>query len=196
MEDLKVDSVYPGFDQSELLALARLDLDKGNIESALSKVKKALSMEENNPDALSMIGKIYAQIGLYEKSKVYLKKYLKLQPESVTENFQYGMVHFDSGDRDTALSVWNELLESNPTHPPSLFYKGLVLAQKDDIADARKALGILLQSAPADNLYFGKAKELLQSLESRNAKLNKYANSKEESEVTKSLPENAYKVIN
>jgi len=184
MEDLTVNSVNPGFDQYELLALARLDLDKGSIENALLKVKKALSLEENNPEALSMIGKIYAQIGLYEKSKIYLKKYLKLQPQAVTENFQYGMVHFDSGDRDTALSIWNTLLETNPTYPPALFYKGLVLAQKEETADARKALGILLQSAPADNLYFGKAKELLQSLENKNI------------EAVKSLPDNAYKVIN
>jgi hypothetical protein len=39
------------------------------------------------------------------------------------------------------------------------------LAQQGRMADAKHAIEILMKSAPADNLYFGRGKELLQSID-------------------------------
>ncbi|MDH5325976.1 MAG: tetratricopeptide repeat protein [Gammaproteobacteria bacterium] len=180
---------FKQLDDDELVALARIDMDKGDIEKAIIKIKCVLNRNSEDMEAVGTLGKIYAQIGLFEKSKAYMKQYLDLQPGAVTETFQYGMVHFDSGDKDQALQIWEQLLDSQPTHPPTLFYKGLALAQNNNVADARQTLGILLQSAAADNLYFGKAKELLQALDAG-------ATSTEAGTAAAGMPGDAYKVIN
>jgi tetratricopeptide (TPR) repeat protein len=192
--ELTLSSVLGELDSEELLALAKIDMDQGRMDQALIKMKHILNTDKGNSEALSMAGKIYAQLSLFDKAKNCFKQFLELQPESIIDKFQFGMVHFDSGDQDTALSIWNELLTKQPTHPPSLFYKGLLLAQKNNIADARATLSILLQSAPADNLYFGRAKELLQAIDKGGAiEASGEGNGGSES---KSLPKDAYKAIN
>ena len=192
--ELSLSSVLGELDSEELLALAKIDLDQGRMDQALIKMKHILNADKGNGEALSMAGKVYAQLGLFEKAKNCFKQYLEIAPESIVDQFQYGMVHFDSGGRDTALSIWNELLAKQPTHPPSLFYKGLLLAQNNNMADARATLSILLQSAPADNLYFGRAKELLQAIDKGGA-IEASGDGSNGSE-TKTLPKDAYKAIN
>jgi len=192
--EVSISSVLGELDSEELLALARLDMEQNRIDQALIKLKHILSTDKGNSDALSMSGKVYAQLGLFDKSKNCFKQYLEINPESVIDKFQYGMVHFDNGDKDAALSIWNELLAKQPTHPPSLFYKGLLLAQTNNMADARATLSILLQSAPADNLYFGRAKELLQAMD-KGGVIEASSEGGNGSEP-KSLPKDAYKVIN
>ncbi len=47
-----------------------------------------------------------------------------------------------------------------------MFYKSLALAQTGKAGEARTGLDLLLKSIPADNLYFGRGKDLLQAIES------------------------------
>jgi len=189
--DISVASLLGDFDSEELLALARMDMEQNHVDSALLKIKQVLKTDKGNAEALSFGGRIYAQLGLFNKAKACFKQFLEISPDSDIDKFQFGMVHFDSGDQDAALAIWNELLAKQPTHPPSLFYKGLVLAQKNNLADARATLNILLQSAPADNLYFGRGKELLQNLDKGGA-LESPADA--DKGGNKKLPKDAYKV--
>ena len=48
--------------------------------------------------------------------------------------------------------------------PPALFNAAWLLAQKKQIADANRHIEVLLQTAPEDNLYVGRARELQQML--------------------------------
>lgn len=152
------------FESDELLALARLDFDRGNLEGALSKLKQVLTGDNPLPEAQAMAARLYAQIGLFDRARPLYQAYLQTNPEAITEKFQFGMTHFDAGQPKEALATWDSLLKEFPTHPPSLFYKALVLAQQGMTADSKQTLDILIKSAPADNLYFGRGKELLQSI--------------------------------
>lgn len=153
------------FDKDELLALARLDIERGDIEAALLKIKQVLADESPPEEALAMGGRLYAQLGLWERAKGLLQRYLGARPDAINEMFQFGMVHFDAGQAAEAKKIWGNLLKTVPTHPPALFYVALVLAQEGQVPQAKQSLDTLLKSAPADNLYFGRAKELLQALE-------------------------------
>jgi len=192
--EVSLKALFGELDNEELLALANLDMEQKRADQALIKIKYVLKSDKGNADALAMGARIYAQLRLFDKAKNCFKQYLEINPDSTVDKFQYGMVHFDSGDHDKALSIWNELLDKQPTHPPALFYKGLVQAQANDLANARSTLSILLQSAPADNLYFGQAKELLQAIE--NGKSPKVGGEGNSSEKSKAMPNDAYKVIN
>lgn len=155
------------FENDELLALARLDLERGNVEEALKKLKSILAQAAPMPDALAMAGRVYAQLGLWERAKDLFQKFLKANPQALTEAFQLGMVHYDAGQADEALKIWADILKQHPVHPPALFYTALAHAQSNRANEARQQIDVLLKSAPPDNLYFGRAKELLRALDTQ-----------------------------
>lgn len=152
-------------DAQELLALARIDMERGALEPALQKIKRLIADPEASSEALALAGRLYAQLGLWDRAEKMFQKYLALEPNAVTETFQLGMVHLDAGRRSEALKIFEDLLKRQPMHPPALFYRALSLVQEGQISSARQALDLLLKSIPADNLYFGRGKELLQSLD-------------------------------
>lgn len=181
-----------GFDADELLALIKYNIEKGEIEKALLKIKELLAEKTPPAEAHAVAARTYAQLGLFERAKEQFKAYLKLNPEATVEAFQLGMAHFDNGEKQEALSIWDGLLEKDPISPPALFYKGLALAQTGRLADAKHSLETLLKSAPTDNLYFGRSKELLQAI--NNGQLHQEHNGSEAESTGKALPKDAYQV--
>lgn len=152
-------------DSAELLALARLAIERNDIESALIKLKKVIAASEPPIEAVSMAARVYAQLGLFERAEKLYEQYLDKHPDAVVERFQLGMTRFDSGKPAQALETWERVLKEQPVHPPALFYKSLALAQSGKTGEAKQILDGLLKSIPADNLYFGRGKELLQAIE-------------------------------
>lgn len=175
------------FDAEELVALARLDIEQNRLDRALGKLKRALTYEDVPAEGFAAAARVYGQLGLYERAKGLFAQFLEREPGAVLESFQLGMTHYDAGETDQALAVWENLLLEQPVHPPALFYKGLVLAQSGQPADALQTLDVLLKSAPADNLYFGRAKELKKVIERDGT-----AAAVGGSAASASLPPNAY----
>jgi tetratricopeptide (TPR) repeat protein len=157
------------FEADELVALARHDIERGELDQALGKLKQAMSDTTPPAEAFAMGARLYAQLGLWERAKALFQQYLEAEPNAVNEAFQLGMVHFDSGQIDEAVNIWESLLKNHPTHPPALFYRSLAKHQVGQTAEARHTLDVLIKSAAPDNLYFNRAKELLQTIEGQQA---------------------------
>ena len=153
------------FDSDELLALARLALENNQIESALEKLKKLIGDANPPAESLALAARVYAQLRLFGKSAQLYERYLEKHPNALLERFQLGMTRFDAGQPAQALEVWETVLRTQPDYPPALFYKGLVLSQAGKAGEAKPLLEGLLKSVPADNFYFGRAKELIQAIE-------------------------------
>lgn len=154
-----------GYDAEELVALARLDMDKGAVDQALLKLKQVFAEGEPPAEAASLMARLYAQLGLFKRAQEFYQRFLQKNPDAMLERFQLGMTYFDGGQATEALAIWEELLKATPNHPPALFYKALALAQGGNRGDARQALDLLMKTAPADNLYFGRAREMMQALD-------------------------------
>lgn len=152
-------------EQDELLALARIDVEKGELEAALIKLKQILMKENPIPDAISMLARLYAQIGLYTKAQEFFGRYVEMKPDADVEYFQLGMTYFESGQNERAQEIWDDILTKKPEHPPSLYYKSLILTRTDKHSEAKELLDVLLKTAAPDNLYFQRGKELLMALE-------------------------------
>lgn len=154
------------FEPDELMALARRDIDKGDLESALVKLKGVLTHTKGAPDeAQAMIARLYAQLGLLGRARHHFKCYLEVQPDAVNETFQLGMTYYDAGEPAQALEIWEKLLEKRPNHPPSLYYRSLVLAESGQMGQARDALEILVSSAPQDNFYVEQGRKMMQAID-------------------------------
>lgn len=153
------------FDADELIALARHDIEKNQLEQALEKIKCVLAGEAPADEALAMAGRVYGQLGLFKRAQESFRRYLALHPDAANEQFQLAMSHYSNGEVADAQGHWDAILRSHPTYPPALYYNGLSLAQQGKPMEAKRSLDILLQSAAQDNLYVGKGKELLQSID-------------------------------
>lgn len=152
-------------DGEELFVLARLDLEQGRIEAGLLKLKRAL-VEEGAPAEVRLeTARVYAQLGLRKKAQSHFKTYLEQKPDDVDARFQLGMALFEDNQSSTALLLWDQVLKSSPQYPPALFYLALAAAQAGKTGEARQQLKSLMQSVAPDNLYFGKASDLLKALD-------------------------------
>lgn len=153
------------FDVDELIALARHDIENNRLEQALEKLKCVLAGEAPADDALPLAGRVYGQLGLFKRAQESFRRYLALHPGAAHEQFQLAMSHYSHGELAEAQGHWDAILRAHPTHPPALYYSALALAQQGKPMEAKRSLDILLQSAAPDNLYAGKGKELLQSID-------------------------------
>jgi tetratricopeptide (TPR) repeat protein len=154
-------------DTDELLALVNRDMKEERLEGALIKLKLLSRREDRPVEALAVRGRLYAQLGLFDKAKRSLKEYLDVVPDAIIERFQYGMAHYDSGDLAEALRLFHEVAAAKPDHPPALFYIALAHAQRQENGEAFDMLGRLFEVANEDNLFFKRGKELEQNLRQR-----------------------------
>lgn len=152
-------------DNDELLHLTRWNLDKGQFGEALISIKHLLERDDKPIESFRLGAKIYAQLGLFDHAKKAFDYFLEQQPDALVERFQYGMVHYDSGDLKSAIELWSQVLETEPSYPPALFYRALALANQGNPDEANKHLDTLIKSAPTDNIYFDRARKLLKSIE-------------------------------
>jgi len=153
------------FSADELLAFARRDLDAGRLEEALLKLKKLIAGADPQVEALPLAARLYGQLGLIAKARECYQRYLKVRPEATLESFELGVTYFEGGESSEAKKVWDKLLADQPTHPPTLFYSGLLAARDGRIPDARRNLEVLFKSTPADNLYVTRGQELLRDID-------------------------------
>jgi len=152
-------------DDEELLNLTRWQLDQGEFGNALISVKYALLRDSKSVECYRLGAKIYAQLGLLEHAKKAFESFLEHEPEALIEEFQYGMVHYDNGESEKAIEIWDEVLEKEATYPPALFYSALAQANTEQPALAIERLDTLIKSAPSDNLYYERGRELIQAIE-------------------------------
>ncbi|WP_051748801.1 tetratricopeptide repeat protein [Nevskia soli] len=155
-------------DAEELLALARQDLGKERYDEALLKLKQATAdapIQEVPAQIFAELGRLNLRLGLRAKAKQAFQTYLARTPEAVQERFELGLAYFEENASEPALKLWEETLKRAPLHPPTLFYSSLANAQRGSFSAALQLSQTLLANVNAENLYHGRAKELVQRIE-------------------------------
>lgn len=160
------------FEPEELVALARLDMEKYDFSAALSKLKQAVVMENASLEAFAMLAKVYAQLGLYDRAIEQFEFYLQRDPDALIEKFQLGMAQFDAKKTTEALATWGQLLAGHPNFPPALYYRGLALLQQELPEQAKASLTQLVESAEPDNIYCERAKQILRDIDDNKVSAN------------------------
>ena len=183
-------SIDVDFEADELLALARLDIEAGRLDRALSKLKQAVSIEGDLSEAVVELARLYAQLGLQEKAKPLFRGALDQNGENPDLKFQFGMVCFETGEIEVAMGQWSSVLEISPAYPPALYFRAVAHLQAGRKDEARKSLQQVFEKVSSDNLYFERAKLLMARLDSETA-----AAAEATSETMPILrPESPYKV--
>lgn len=156
-------------DAEELTFFARRALERLDLEKALVAAKLALCQPDFPPVCHAVVGKIYAQMGLYDRASQFLTTYIDMFPGDYHERCQLGLVLFRSGDEEGALLVWEQALQYDKTHPPVLFYPAHAHAAKQSWSTAQRFIDILLTAAGSENLFSIKAQQLRTWINEANA---------------------------
>jgi len=151
-------------DTDELFALAQLDFEREDYQSALPKLKKLIKGQDFPVGVFSVLGRIYAILGLFNKAKISLETFLEHQPDAVPEHFEIGMIHRQLGDDDSAISVWDDVLEKAPHFPPVLYSKALYLLDCDLTEESLEQLNLIIETANPNDRHIEMANELISQI--------------------------------
>lgn len=141
-------------DANELLFLAIRDSESGDHESAISKLKQALTDEPKNAQIQYMLAAEHAEIGMYERAADGMAAAIALEPSLYTASFQLGLLHMTNGNIEKAIVAWEHLDELPEDEPLLLFKVGLSKLAEEALFEAKDYLerGIKAnQSNPALN---------------------------------------------
>jgi len=151
-------------DTDELFALAQLDFEREDYQGALPKLKKLITNEDFPVGVFSVLGRVYAILGLFNKAKVALETFLEHQPNAVPEHFEIGMIYRQLGDDDAAIRIWDDVLEKAPNFPPVLYSKALYFLDRDLPEESLEQLNFIIETANPNDRHIEMANELISQI--------------------------------
>ena len=133
-------------DQDELMHLALRDISSGAHESAIEKLKKALTVTPDDPRLQFLLAAEHAEIGMLDRAKEGLHTTLQLDAKLHPARFQLGLLELMSGNGTAAEEIWQGLEELGPENGMVLYSQALLIAQTEDkdqaIALLKKAIEV------------------------------------------------------
>lgn len=151
-------------DNEELLALAKVAVERTDYEDALVKMKSLLKRDNFPASVYALFGRTYAALELYTKAIESFNEFLHHYPEVIPERFHLGVVYRNMKNNEKALSVWNEVLELAPAFPPALYNKALLLLELDDEDGAIKQLNYIIENVGPEDEHVDMANHMLSSI--------------------------------
>ncbi|EHK8998535.1 hypothetical protein M2H13_18905 [Vibrio vulnificus] len=151
-------------DDEELLALAKVSVERADYEDALIKMKILLNRDNFPVSIYALFGRTYTALELYSKAIESFNEFLYHYPEVIPERFHLGVVYRRMKNNEKALSVWNEVLELAPAFPPALYNKALLLLDWHDEDGAIEQLNYIIENVDPEDDHVEMASHMLSSI--------------------------------
>lgn len=125
-------------------------LKQGRVEAALEKLKKAVDIAPDYPEAQSSIALVYQQLGEFEKSREHYEIALELQPDSGIIHNNFATLLCQSGKPLEAEAHFLKAIKSRGYRTPAQAFENLgsCIMQIPDLDKAEKYLRQALQMNP------------------------------------------------
>ena len=149
------------FDPKGYYQLARAHLLSGERHLAIDNLKKALSINPHQREALDLIVNLYLGEKAYDDGIAFLEGILGKAPKDLFAISRLGDFYWLKGDVKRAERAWRLLVEQEPENPEGFIKMSLVHAKKKDYPAAEAALDKALALQP-DNLNILKRVVVLQ----------------------------------
>jgi tetratricopeptide (TPR) repeat protein len=117
--------------------LALEDWDRGEDE-----LLKSLALDPRDPDALTLLGNLYARKGQPEKAIPLYRRSLELQ-RNVYALTNVGAAIAETGNKEEAIQLFREAVALNGQFPNAWYGLGLMLSQLQDLGRLREAIDAL-----------------------------------------------------
>jgi tetratricopeptide (TPR) repeat protein len=140
--DLAIDSLSkalyedPNLVDAHILLAKAYNKKKGAYLESIKYLKKALELEEDNLEALTLLAEIYIGNEKYEDALPVVKKILEISPNSSITHGQMGEILLNKGGYGDAIEALRKSLQLDPENPRVYFLLGKVFERLDRYADA------------------------------------------------------------
>ncbi len=121
---------------SELLIEALELYQTGHLKQALKKCQSVLAARPDEPDALSLSGSIYMDLGKIRQSVTCFRSAVKQIPDRAQAHYYLGTALAANGEWSEAIECQRRALEIRPDYSEALFNLGNAYAQTGDIKAA------------------------------------------------------------
>lgn len=120
------------------LFVARLELNKGNIEAARSSIRSSIALKEDYADAYLMLAQLEVQEGNISEAINSAEKLALLIPANPAIYFELGLLKYSNKDYSGAENAFSLALLATPDYANAQYYLGLTLTQLGRLEDALK----------------------------------------------------------
>ena len=140
--DLAIDSLSkvlyedPNFLDAHILLAKAYNKKKGAYLESVKYLKKALELDEDNLEALSLLAEIYIGNEKYEDALPVVKKILGISPNSGIAHGQMGEILLNKGRYGEAIDTFRKSLQLDPENPRVYFLLGKVFERLERLTDA------------------------------------------------------------
>lgn len=138
-----------GHDTRRFVELGMAFHKQGNLEEASVHYKKAINVDENNPDANHLLGVIHTQLGDIPQAIELIEKSLNIQPFNALAHYNLGFALQKIYRCDKAAVCYQAALNINPNHIEALANLGSMYMYLEKPFDAEKTFRKAVSLAPA-----------------------------------------------
>jgi tetratricopeptide (TPR) repeat protein len=130
----------PELDAEELFHLAVHATNDGRTDNAITYLKQAIALEDDNPWTHYLLGAQYAELQMYGRAIESMEKSIALDSSISIAAFQLGMLYGVTDQVDEAKRVWELLEELDNDDAIKLFKNGMLALIADDFVNAESNL--------------------------------------------------------
>ena len=141
---LPLDPENPSF----LSNMANLERRLGRSENAFELFRRAQAVDPNDPEILVQLGQLENDRGRLEAAEQLFLSARQLDAENLSAAYLSALVAARAGRGDDAIERFREALEIDASHLDSRIHLGIELAERGDLAGARKELRLARSAAP------------------------------------------------
>jgi tetratricopeptide (TPR) repeat protein len=134
----------------------------GRFDKAVEFYKRGILVNPSNFQANIVLANALFDSQKFEEAEGYYAKALQIDPKDVNARTDLGttFVERPSPDYERAIVEFRQALETDPKHPPTLYYLGIAYFRKGDRGEANKILAELEKANPTSELI-GRLKQNL-----------------------------------
>lgn len=130
------------------LLVARLELNKGNVEEARSFIRNSIALKEDYADAYLMLSQLEVEQGNSALAISSAERLALLVPNNSGIYFELGVLKYSTKDYIGAVEAFRAALATTPDYANAKYYLGLSLAQIGKLDEARGQFEELLITNP------------------------------------------------
>jgi Flp pilus assembly protein TadD/septal ring factor EnvC (AmiA/AmiB activator) len=120
----------PETDVKKLVSEGRAALDKGDLETAESKLAAAVAASPDNVPALNALGGVYCRRGDLDRAETTMQKAVRLAPDDSAAKSLLGVIYFRRGKLDDAFGELTRAIALDPRNAEAHNYLGITLTEK------------------------------------------------------------------
>ena len=139
------------FYEDSVVHLAFLQRDKGQRDSAVELLEKAVESRPDNADLLYYLATFYEESEDYDMAEDVLKRAIIIEPEETRLHFRLGVVYDKWGKKEDSIQSMKTVIKLDPKHANALNYLGYTYADLgQNLDEAERLVKEALKQKPED----------------------------------------------